>query len=147
MNGSLGNTATTVAATGLLGGSGSIAGTLIADGTRHPLPKRSRRLCRMGHEAGFNDDPDKDGLDNGIEFVVDGNPLSGTPSGLPPVHLAWRSRICCGRRSRHRHGEQADELADGAGDGGRAAPDDGGGAVAVVSLADELDGGAAEPSG
>lgn len=35
-----------------------------------------------GKEAGFGDDPDRDGIDNGLEFILGGNPLSGNPSAL-----------------------------------------------------------------
>ena len=35
-----------------------------------------------GHEAGFNDDPDKDGMPNGLEWILGGNPLASDASAL-----------------------------------------------------------------
>ena len=35
-----------------------------------------------GHEAGFNDDPDRDGIPNGLEWILGGNPLAGNASSL-----------------------------------------------------------------
>jgi autotransporter-associated beta strand protein len=36
-----------------------------------------------GKENGFTDDPDQDGIDNGLEFVLNGDPLSGSSPVLP----------------------------------------------------------------
>jgi autotransporter-associated beta strand protein len=35
-----------------------------------------------GKEAGFEDDPDGDGFDNGLEWILGGNPLDGQSGGL-----------------------------------------------------------------
>ena len=35
-----------------------------------------------GKEAGFNDDPDSDGIPNGIEWILGGDPLSGNSASL-----------------------------------------------------------------
>lgn len=35
-----------------------------------------------GKEAGFEDDPDGDGIDNGLEWILGGNPLDGQSGGL-----------------------------------------------------------------
>jgi autotransporter-associated beta strand protein len=41
-----------------------------------------------GKEKGLNDDPDGDGLDNVIEFVLDNDPLSGTNANPPTINAS-----------------------------------------------------------
>ncbi len=39
----------------------------------------------VGGEAGFGDDPDRDGIPNGIEYILGGNPANGNDAGLLPA--------------------------------------------------------------
>jgi autotransporter-associated beta strand protein/T5SS/PEP-CTERM-associated repeat protein len=38
-----------------------------------------------GPQNGFSDDPDRDGIPNGLEWILGGNPLSGSTAQLPQV--------------------------------------------------------------
>jgi len=42
----------------------------------------------VGKESGFTDDPDHDGIPNGIEFVLDGNPLASDHAHDPTIAVS-----------------------------------------------------------
>jgi len=46
-----------------------------------------------GKEKGFGDDPDADGIKNGLEWILGGNPLSGLNAALLPVGVESESNF------------------------------------------------------